>query len=265
MQAYSLPAVRAWFWCREGGRLFARLPVPWMSTSAFCICIVALISRLPIPGIPGVLIFIANTIFTVNFMTIAQRIQSGEWLLLSWSLSRGSYNIRALSVIGVIEYGLCLALILCWYISDPAVPQLLMNHPVIDEHTIDQIVTAPFIMVCFGLLLTKIGLAYAPGLAAFYKLPAIKSIVFSIIGVARNWRVWALYVVILAVMAMLPRLILLVLANLIPAVAQFAPYILLLYWLCIYFPITVASLYVSFKEVFTLDDNRPPSTFHTEA
>jgi len=265
MQAHSLPAIRAWFWCREGCRLFARLPITWMSTSAFCICVVALLSRLPVPFLPGLLIFIANAIFTVNFMTIAKRVQSGEWLLLSWSLSRGSYNVRALAIIGSIEYGLFLLLITLWYVSDPTLPELLLTNRVIDETVVEQVATGPFFAVTLGLMLIKICLSYAPGLAAFYSLPAIKSIVFSVIGVFRNGRAWGLYVVILVALAVFPRLILLILANFLPAIAPFAQYILLIYWLCIYFPIAVASLYVSFKEVFTLDNNSPPSTFKTEA
>lgn len=254
MQAQSLPYQQAWVWCRGGCRLFAAHPIAWMSSAALYVCLVAIMARIPLPIVPGALIFLAGPIFTVSFMRIAQRLCNGYPAPLNGALLGFSHNLKALVIIGLIECLIFFLLGVLWHVIDPITPKLLTSPALPPGKLESSVAFGPLLAVLFIWSFIKCCLAYAPGLAAFYTLPSLKSIVFSIIGVYRNWPAWVLYAILLGCFALMPQFALGILVAFFPALAKFTIYILLIYWLCIFLPIFYGSLYVSFRAVYTADD-----------
>lgn len=244
MDARRLPARHGVLWLLAGFALFRRQP-PLMTALTFGYLLTVLVVNL-IPKIGPVLLPLllpALTVILANGCRAIERGRTfdGESLLFSLSAQRiGLIRLGGLHLIG------SSLLVLGGYaFGEP----INISDGMSQEEAAALLTDLGIIMVLASPLLMAFW--FAPLLTAWNGVSAGKSLFFSFVASWRNWRCFAMYVLGLAVVgAVLPGLILII-AGLISqpllAILSVALRMLLIFILA---PTMVASVYLSYRDVF---------------
>ena len=258
MQAYPRPYTHGKTWLISGAKIFKQAPFTWASAMAAYTVLNMVISSFT-SGTPASLLFFPlGTCFFVSFLVLAQTTKSERFVTLSLLFSGFTRQPKSLIIIGLIEGVIILGSIWLWFYSDPAIGKAydaFQKKP--DLSLFDNVIGLSFFFLLGLIATTKILFIYAPPLAAFYEISAIKSIVFSAIGVMRNIKAWLSFLFALALLLLVSVAFLAIIASIIPTFALIAPQLFLLFFVCVIYPIAYGAIFTSFMDVYKIEANLP--------
>lgn len=249
MQARQLPAIRGWNWIVEGFRLF--LTNPALLTFLVFGYWLALVFLNLIPFIGAVIAPLCVPALSVGVMNGCRALEreNGFGLLFSGFQKNG----RVLLILGAAYLAGSLAVFAASALFDGgALFGIMMGGqpPSDDPAEGDRLMLALQVAL---ILMVPLLMAFwfAPLLAAWEGMPAMKALFFSFIACARNWRPFVVYGLGVAfISAILPGIALGI------AGAMFAPLLrtvavaISLPLLFVFLPTLFASFYVSYRDVF---------------
>lgn len=244
MQARQLPARHGILWLIAGLQLFRRSPPQLTALTFAYLFVVLFLNLLPLIGpfllplvLPAITAIVANGVRALEQGRPATR----DALLQGLAANRigllrlgglhlaGSVAILAVSVLieggpqslGSLED------------ADPAEMLAMLSRLLI--------VAAPVLMAFW----------FAPLLAAWDGVPALKSVFFSFVASLRNWRAFTVYCFAIAMVGIvIPGLILLVAGTLSPVLLNIFSVALRMLLVFVLAPVLMASVYLSYRDIF---------------
>lgn len=256
MQALRLPTAHGWRWIAEGFRLFRRNPA--------LLTLLALnywLSFFLVFLIPFVGPFAANVVLqtlSVTVMNGCRAVDEGRSVGLDVVWSGFKRNLPVLLKLGVLYLAceLAIAAVLVGiYGSTPFESMNPAGKPDVEPAPEAKDVTS---FVYSALILTLpliLSFWFAPLLVAWKDLGAFKSLFFSVVAVARNWRAFLVYgAAAMLLTAVAPGLLraLFGFSDSLLMLASAAVTIVLVF---VAMPTLFASVYVSFRDVFAEDES----------
>ncbi len=243
MQARRLPAARGWAWVVEGYRLYRRNPPLLTSLTLAYLLLVLATNLIPLVGpfISPVLLPLLTVIVASGCRALDRGDLRPGVLTASWSEHRlalfklGGWQL--LAALGV------LALYALWQGGDLSAA---------DMNTLNE-EAALYAMARLLVLSVPVALAFwfAPLLTAWDGVPALKSLFFSIVAARRNWRAFLVYALsITLVGVILPGVVLLIAGVISKSLLTVLAVVIRMLLLFILAPILVASVYLSYRDVF---------------
>ncbi|MCB1898570.1 BPSS1780 family membrane protein [Cognatazoarcus halotolerans] len=259
MQLNTLPASRGWLWIVEGFRLWKRNPALMTFLTFGYLLILLVVSLLPFIGQPlATLLMPALSLGVLNGARgIARGQKGGPDLMFSGFRT----NLQSLLTIGGIYLiASLLALLATGLVDGGLLVEVMTGTRKIDSSLSDD-PRFTFAMLTGITLSTPVMMAYwfAPLLAGWHHLPAPKSLFFSFVACARNWRAMFVYSLGLFVVGgVLPGILVGLLSLVSPTLGALASVPMPL----IMIPIVFATFYPNARDVFgdaqeVLDATRP--------
>lgn len=252
MQARLLPARRGAFWLLAGFHLFRRNP-PLISALTLTYLLLVQVSVRLLPGLGPFLLPLALPAMVLIVANGARVTDQGNRMLPGALLHGVKGNGVAMLRLGGLH--LLGAFIFIGFVlllesggihfadfekaDDPEILWALLNLLVL---------ALPFLMAYL----------FAPYLTGWDGVPAGKSLFFSFVASARNWRALLAYLGAIAVVAVgLPGLVLVLAGLFSEGVAQVAQVVLRMLMVFLLAPVLTASLYVGYRDIF-----HPPMDEH---
>jgi hypothetical protein len=254
MQALSLPAGRGWHWFYDGYRIFCknRMMLSLIVLSYWMLMIV--VNSIPVLG--QVVATVLIPIFSVSLMNVCRLVDNGGRLVPQLLFSGFRKNLRALLVLGA-GYLVAALLILTAsaLVDGGALLRMFATgaEPELGDNGV--LVAAQLALVAFAPLMMAYW--YAPVLVAWHGLPPFKSLFFSFVACARNWRPFLIYaLVVAAFFALIPAVVRALFAALGPGAMGFFKIAITTVVVLVLAPTLYASFYVSYRDVFVgVDEN----------
>lgn len=257
MQALTLPARRGWRWLVEGFGIFRkkRLVLSLLILAYWMLMLV--ISAFPMLG--QLVATLLIPVFSVSLMNACRLVEQGAPLPPQLLFSGFHQNLRALLTLGAIYIAASLIILaLTALIDGGALFKLtVLGHSPDDPALGDGITMSA---VAFALLLFSplmMAYWYAPVLVAWHNLTPGKSLFFSFVASARNWRAFLTYAMTIMIFgAILPGLVVGLLSSAMPSGGELLSFVMTALFVLILMPTLYASFYVSYRDVFvTIDDD----------
>lgn len=254
MIARTLPARHGVLWLLAGFALFKRNP-PLMTGITFGYLMVVIVLNL-VPKIGPFLLPLLLPALTAMLGNACRAVEQGRpvatqaWEVLTEGLSEQRIGMMRLGALHLA--GSALLVLISLGLGDHVNLADGMNA----EEAVDVATNLAITLLMASPLLMAFW--FAPLLTAWGGLPAGKSIFFSFVASWRNWRSFAVYGLALGLVGiMLPGLIL-VLASLIsPALLNVLSVVLRMLLLFVLAPTLVASVYLSYRDVFATPEPEP--------
>ena len=254
MRAQALPAAVGWRWLKDGYTIYRRNPALMMVLVAtYWLCILVL-DVIPVIGVLAA--YLAMPVLGVGLMNACRDLEWEKPVLPAVLFSATRQNLRQLLLLGAIYLVAVLLALAASALVDGGdlVRYLLYAKPEDREALAGGSMLAPLVVMA---LLTPVMMAwwYAPVLAAWHALSVPKSLFFSFIACAVNWRAFLFYGLAVSFYgAVIPFLLLLFLAALMPGLMQVATVLLSVPIFLVFMPVVFASFYVSYRDVFGVDE-----------
>lgn len=250
MQVLTLPAKRGLRWLVEGFAIFRRKPARlsflvlgyWLS--------MAVISAIPYLG--QMVSFILIPVFSVSLMNACRLIDTDEELPPQILFSGFHRNLQTLVALGVAYVVASLVILgLSAIFDDGLLFRMLVLGAMPDREALSD--TSVFISAQLAIcLLIPVMMAFwfAPVLAAWHDMPAGKSLFFSLVACARNWRPFLMYSLAVGIIGVfVPRM-----ANALlgggEGIGQILPSLITVATSLVLLPTLYASFYISYRDVF---------------
>lgn len=247
------PASRGLAWIHAGWRLFRKSPLTWIIAIFTYWLLMALAGLVPYLG--ALAATLAIPAFSVSFMVMCRELERGQRLELPLLFSGFRANLPALITLGGIYLAATLAILAITQIADGGA---LMNWMVFGRPPTEEVLREGRIADAAALAATLyvpvlMGFWFAPVLAAWHGMPAVKALFFSFFACLRNWRAFLLYSFGWLVLGgILPGVLLALLVVLLqvgkPALAMVQ--VMMFGYLAVLVPTLFASFYASYREVF---------------
>lgn len=251
MQARQLPAIRGWNWIVEGFRLFRTNPALLTFLVFGYWLTLVFLNLVPILGL--VLAPLCVPALSVGVMNgcraLERETQNGFGLLFSGFQK----NRNVLLVLGAVYLVGSLGVFAGSALVDGgALLGIMMagQQPPEDLLQSDQLMLA---LQATLILMVPLLMAFwfAPMLAAWEDMPAVKALFFSFIACARNWRPFLVYGVGVAfISAILPGIVLGIVGAASTPLLKMVAVAMSLPLLFVFVPTLFASFYVSYRDVF---------------
>lgn len=255
MHVMTLPASRGLRWLTEGFAIFRRKPALLSFLVLGYWLAMAVVSAIPLLG--QLISFILIPAFSVSLMNACRLIDTNGELPPQVLFSGFHRNLPTLLTLGVVYILASLAILGLSALFDGGLLfRLLVMGEAPTREALSQ--TSAFISAQLAiLLLIPIVMAFwfAPALAAWHDMPAGKSLFFSLVACARNWRAFLMYSLAVGIIGIfVPR----VANGLLGAgegVGQLLPTMITVTISLVLLPTLYASFYVSYRDIFVrLDD-----------
>lgn len=257
MQALSLPTARGWRWLSEGFGIFRKKQLMVTLVVLGYWMLMAVINSLPIIGQAGATLLIP--VFSVSLMNVFRLVEQGASIPPHVLFSGFQKNLRALLVLGLVYGALSVGILaLVAMIDDGVLFRLIVLGQRPEGATLissDVMLAGQLAMLLFLPLIMAFW--FAPVLVAWHDLPAGKSLFFSLVACARNWRVFLAYAgSVLLFGAIVPGLLVGMLSLMFSDGASLFSVMFSSLIVLVILPTLYASFYVSYREVFvSVDDN----------
>ncbi len=251
MQARRLPAIRGWNWIVEGFRLFRTNPALLTFLVFGYWLTLVFLNLVPILGV--VLAPLCVPALSVGVMNgcraLERQAQNGFGLLFSGFRKNrnvllvlgAAYLIGSLAVFAgsaMVDGGALLGIMMA---GQQPPDDLLQNDQLMLALQVTLILMVPLLMAFW----------FAPLLAAWEDMPAMKALFFSFIACARNWRPFVVYGLGVAfISAILPGIVLGTVGALSAPLVRMVAVAMSLPLLFVFVPTLFASFYVSYRDVF---------------
>jgi hypothetical protein len=262
MQARQLPAIRGWSWIVEGFRLFRTNPALLTFLVFGYWLTLVFLNLLPFIGVAlAPLCVPALSVGVMNGCRSLEREDgsgngnsNGFGMLFSGFQNNGrvllvlgaAYLVGSLAVFAasaVVDGG---ALFSVMMTGQPPPDDLLQNEQMMLALQVALILMVPLLMAFW----------FAPLLAAWEGMPAMKALFFSFIACARNWRPFVLYGLGVAfISAILPGVLLGIVGAASASLLRMIAVAISLPLLFVFVPTLFASFYVSYRDVFVRADD----------
>ncbi|MFB0935422.1 MAG: BPSS1780 family membrane protein [Propionivibrio sp.] len=249
MQVLTLPAKRGLTWLIEGFAIFRRKPALlsflvlgyWLS--------MAVVSAIPYLG--QMVSFILIPVFSVSLMNACRLIDTDDELPPQILFSGFHRNLQTLLALGVVYVTASLIILGLSALFDGGLLfRMLVLGAMPDRDALAD--TSVFISAQLAIcLLIPVMMAFwfAPVLAAWHDMTAGKSLFFSLIACARNWRPFLMYSLAVGIIGVfVPRMANALLGG--EGVGQILPSLITVAISLILLPTLYASFYISYRDIF---------------
>ncbi len=210
-----------------------------------------------IPLVGQVVATLLIPVFSVSLMNVCRMIENGAPLVPQLLFSGFYNNLRPLLILGAAYlFAACLIIGASALIDDGALFRLFATGQEPNTESGGGIVVAAQLaLVAFAPLMMAYW--YAPVLVAWHGVPPAKSLFFSFVACARNWRAFLTYsLALLVFFALVPGLAFALLAAVSHDALGFFKIALTGVVVLVLAPTLYASFYVSYRDVFvTIDEN----------
>lgn len=225
-------------WVAEGWQLFKQEPVAWVGMFLIWMVISVVISLLPIISIFGTLL---TTLFMGGWMAAAALLDREGVLKVEYLFRGFQQNFSQLLIAGLIYFGLTIGLFVVLALvfivgmgMDPAQLVAMEENP---ERMMNVMGAMMVLVLLFALMFIPVVMLvwFAPALIILHDVPAWRAMTQSFKGCLKNvlslsW--WALIVLVLSILGMIP----------------------LFLGLLVVAPLTMISMYSSYKDIYVADD-----------
>lgn len=255
MRAQNLPAAAGWQWVTGGFAIYRRNPLMFSMLVVTYWFIVVFLNVFPVVGALAASMVIPA--LSVGLMTAARGIERGQAVQLPMLFAGFRDNLRTLLLLGALYLLATLAVLGLSTLADGGD---LLRYMLADSRAERALVEdADFTLSALlaAILMVPVLMAwwFAPVLAAWHRQPLGKSLFFSFVACAMNWRPFLAYGLGLMLLSgVLPGLLLGVLLILFPATPDLAISILMAPILLIVAPVTFASFYAGYREIFGISE-----------
>jgi hypothetical protein len=256
MQARIVQTARGVQWLAEGWRLFSAAPLGWLALAFIYTVIMMVMSALPLIGAAAFLVLYPA--FTVGWMAAARAASKTSRVDVGLLFDGFRHGLRAQLILGalylacsiVVFAGMALA-------DDERVLQKVVGGAATGEVDIGDLAGPLAVMAVLYTPMLMI-FWFAPPLAAWHGVGAVKSLFFSFVACLLNWRALLLYgAAILGVIAGLASFLLFAFALASGEASKAVPPSAALFALILFFPTLFASIYASYRDVFGAEPAGP--------
>lgn len=255
MRAQTLPAVAGWRWLTGGFAIFRRNP-PLMSLLVISywftlLFLKALAMLVPVVGAVAVSLLVPG--LSVGLMQACRDLERGEPVGLQTLYGGIRQNPRTLMLLGLVNMVAMLGIFGFASLADGGEFFRILGS---GEQPSDEVLSSGRLLLPTSiilLLMTPLLMAYwyAPMLAAWHRLPVLKSLFFSLVSCWLNWRAFLVYALGIALVgAILPGMLLGTLVLMFPAAQGFLSALFTAPMVLVMAPVLFASFYVSYRDVF---------------
>lgn len=253
-QAHIVPAVHGPAWLAQGWRLFRVAPLAWLLLVFTYWFLMSLISIPPVIGVVAASILVPP--FAVGFMAVSRAAEQGG--AIAFGLLFEGFRRRPdvqLTLGGIYFLSLVLVLATTTLADGGALARLLLGGEQPDPETIGSGAFLFAILVAAALYVpVMLAFWYAPVLAAWHGVGAVKALFFSLFACLMNWRAFLAYGVAAALLTIVPPfLVLSVAAPLVHGAARASIVSLVFPLVIVLLPTLFASFYASYRDVFAAD------------
>lgn len=254
MNAHALPALAGWHWLTGGYRLYRRNPAQLFLAAVSYWALVFLLNLIPLLG--PIIASLAMPAFSVGVMNACRQIDEGRTLPPGIIFSGFAANRNTLFLLGGLYLLLSLGLVFSSSLLDGGdMLRFLMTGQVPERSTSNLAWLTPFLLLALYLPVFM-AYWYAPLLAAWHRLPMLKSLFFSLVACWRNVPAFLAYGLALAVLvAALPGAVLLLVSILAPQALSLAFGLISIPLTILVMPVVFASFYLSYRDVFRLPEH----------
>jgi len=261
-QAHIVPAGHGIGWLAQGWRLFRVAPLGWLVLVFAYWFLMTLISVLPVIGIVAASVLVPP--FSVGFMAASRAAERGGPITLGVLFEGFRRRVEIQLMLGGI-YLLSLALLLAaTALADGGALARWMLAGEAPEAAVVRSVAFVMALVCAAALYVPVMMSFwfAPVLAAWHGIGAIKSLFFSLFACLMNWRAFLAYGLAAAVLTLvLPFVALSAVALLMQDISRASVMSLVFPLVIVLLPTLFASFYASYRDVFG-SDSASPRTVH---
>lgn len=255
MRAQTLPPAAGWQWIVGGFAIFRRNPLLlgmlvlsyWFTVIFLNVLPVigALAASLAIPGL------------SVGLMQAARNIERGQAVGVQTLFGGFRDNRRTLFGLGAL-YLLCTlgALGMSALVDGGDLLRYMLANSRAERAVVeDADFLAPSLVIVVVMIPVLMAYWFAPVLAAWHRLPLAKSLFFSLVACAVNWRCFVVYGVGLFIVGgLLPGTLLALLLLILPEAANFATALVMMPMALVVAPTVFASFYVSYRDIFGISE-----------
>jgi hypothetical protein len=248
MQALTLPARRGWYWFYDGYRIFRKNRL-MLALIVLCYWLMMIVVN-SVPVIGQIAVTVLIPIFSVSLMNVCRLVENGGRVIPQLLFSGFNKHLRELVVLGAAYLVAALAILgASALFDDGALFQMFTIGRQPDLTNGSVLVAAEIALIAFAPLMMAYW--YAPVLVAWHDLPPGKSLFFSFVACARNWRPFLTYsLAVVLAFALVPAFVRGVFAALVPGAMGFFTTVLTMVVVLILAPTLYASFYVSYRDVF---------------
>jgi hypothetical protein len=249
MQARIVQTARGVQWLAEGWRLFSAAPLGWLALAFTYTVIMLVMSALPLIGAAAFLVLYPA--FTVGWMAAARAASKTSRVDVGLLFDGFRHGLRAQLILGAL-YLACSILVFAGMAlaDDERVLQKVVGGAASGEVDIGDLAGPLAVMAVLYTPMLMI-FWFAPPLAAWHGIGAVKSLFFSFVACLLNWRALLLYgAAILGVIAGLASFLLFAFALASGEASKAVPSSAALFALILFFPTLFASIYASYRDVF---------------
>jgi hypothetical protein len=249
MQARIVQTARGVQWLAEGWRLFSAAPLGWLALAFTYTVIMLVMSALPLIGAAAFLVLYPA--FTVGWMAAARAASKTSRVDVGLLFDGFRHGLRAQLILGAL-YLACSILVFAGMAlaDDERVLQKVVGGAASGEVDIGDLAGPLAVMAVLYTPMLMI-FWFAPPLAAWHGVGAVKSLFFSFVACLLNWRALLLYgAAILGVIAGLASFLLFAFALASGEASKAVPSSAALFALILFFPTLFASIYASYHDVF---------------
>ena len=252
MQARIVDTAGGARWLAEGWRLFRAAPLQWVALTFGYMLIMVLTSVVPLIGTAGFLVIYPA--LTVGLMVAARAAAARAPIEMGMLFDGFRQGVRVQLVLGAIYLACSIVIFAGIALADheQKLRGLLVAGGAQELELGD--LAAP--LGVLAALYTPMLMAFwfAPPLAAWHGLGAVKSLFFSLVACMMNWRAFLLYAAVtLAVLVALAGALRLILALAPGDMPMGVPLPVLLFVVVLLLPTLFASFYASYREVFGVE------------
>ena len=252
MQARIVAARQGARWLADGWRLFAQAPLAWLSVVFAYGLIMMLMSAVPIIGTAAFLVLYPA--FTVGLMATARAAAHRAPFRVGILFDGFRHGVRPQIVLGAVYLACSIVVFAGTFLADN--DQALRT--VLSGRRPDELeggdLTAPLAVMVALYTPTLMMFWFAPPLAAWHAVGAVKALFFSFFACLMNWRALLVYglVTSAAIMALAYGLLLGVML-LSSGAPRGVPVLLVLLFAILMLPTLFASFYASYRDVFGIE------------
>lgn len=261
-QAQIVPASHGFGWLAQGWHLFRVAPLAWLLLVFAYWFLMTLISVLPVIGVVAASILVPP--FAVGFMAASRAAERGGPVAVGLLFEGFRRRVDVQLTLGGI-YLLSLALLLAasTLADGGALARWMLAGEAPDAETLSSGVLLLAVLVA-GVLYLPVMMAFwfAPVLAAWHGIGAVKALFFSLFACLMNWRAFLAYGIAAALlMLVLPLAVLSLVATFMHGAGRGSIMSLVLPLVIVLLPTLFASFYASYRDVFGAH-SAPPTTLH---
>ena len=248
-------------WLQRGWLLFRRSPFMWMAMLFSYWVLMGVVGLVPYAGSVAAIVLIP--VFSVSFMHMCRELEARRALELAHLFAGFRASLPALLVLGGVYLVATASLLALTQIADSGhlMRWMMFGTPIPESAFRDGSLTgAAFLgMALYAPVLAAFW--FAPVLAAWNGMSAIKALFYSFFATLANWRAFLVYgMVVLGVGTMVPGIAIAFLGALLhgsPTAPTVIPVLVVMFFIALV-PTLFASFYASYRDVFPPPAPEPP-------